>query len=286
MSKRNGLLLIGLLLLNACAHKANVAGTDPSAKEPPRAEARTIRSSLTGGLASLKDRKIGALVVFNLPDSYMIRAKAQINPPDIVLKELTEIQLDRTAWLSEALVTNCEGCGDVAAEPPIQVLPERLLLRLIDRGSLKQPPSEADWRDIAVAWPGFDVLWVILGDEDYEQKRGPSHEGGIVAAWSESRVTLRSFLRDVKSKKILHEAVVDGRDEDLILYQKVNEPESGQPVKAAVVPFEAENLSRWEPQGSIYDGTRYDNVYPYPPVPEIPLILRKSMLRLTETLAP
>lgn len=283
MSKTVRFLLLSAFLSGACSTK----GPAPSpAKEPPKAEAKIVNDRLKGGLASLKDKKIGVLVVFNLPDGYMIRAKSKINPPDFVIKELTEIQTDRIGWLNEALVVNCEKCGDPDVVPPLKILPEDLLLRLIDRATLKQKISDADWSDIAKAWPGHDVLWLILGSEDYEQKRGPSKEKGLVSAWAQSTVLLRSFVRETASKKLLHEAVVEAHDEDLILYQRIAEPESGQLVKASVAPFKTENLAKWEPEGSALDGSKYDDVYPYPPVPESPVIVQKALLRLTESLGP
>lgn len=272
------------LVLTACSSAQKNAFPPP--KDPPKAEAKIVRDELKGGLSSLKDRKIGALVIFNLPDGYMIRAKTKINPPDIVIKELTEIQTDRIGWLNEALVVNCEKCGDIDIEPPLKALPEDLLLRLIDRTTLKQKISDADWADVAKAWPGHDVLWLILGSEDYEQKRGPSREKGLVSSWAQSTVTVRSFIRDLKSNKLLHEAGIEGHDEDLLLYQAVVEPESGQLMQAPLVPFKNDNIAKWEPAGSSLDSSKYDDVYPYPPIPESPVIVQKTLLRLTETLAP
>lgn len=252
----------------------------------PHAEVRTLKNDLKGGLQGLKDRKIGVLVIFNLPDGYLIRAKSKINPPDFALKEVLNLQTDRVDWMNEALVTYCDKCQGVEVAPPLQILPEETLLRLIDRVSLRQSPSEADWAEISKAWPDRDVIWLLLGTEDYEQKRGPSGEKGLISAWSESRVNVRSLVRDVKARKLVHEAVANGHDEDLLLYQLLRQPGSGMPVRASVVSFQTDDIAKWEPIGSSYDSPKYDDVYPYPPVPEIPLIVQKTLLKLTESMSP
>lgn len=269
-------------LFSSCAQKEIPANLR---REPPKAEARVVTSQLKGGFPSLKGRKIGALVVFNLPDGYLIRAKSKINPPDFALKEVLELQRERSSWLDEALVTNCDGC-DVETVPPLEILPEELLLRLIDMASLRQKPTEADWRAIEAAWPDRDVIWLVLGSDDYEKKRGPSREKGLLTAWSQNTVLINSFVRGRPEKKVLHQATVKGHDEDVIFYEMLSDRELTPQTKARVASFSTDDAAKWEPPGSIYDGSRFDDVYPYPPVPESPLIIQKSLLRLTETLAP
>lgn len=285
-SNRLFFLPVPLLILSCAGRLKSEDRMSLPPKDPPRAEARVLKNDIKGGLPSLKGLKIGVLVIFNLPDGYLIRAKSKINPPDFALKEVLNLQTDRVDWMNEALVTHCESCQGIEVAAPMQILPEETLLRLIDRVSLNQAPTESDWAEIARAWPEQDVIWLILGSEDYEQKRGPAREKGLISAWSESRVNVRSLLRDVRAKKLLHEAVSNGHDEDLIVYQTVSQPGSGEPVRASVVSFQTDDLRKWEPQGSAFDSPKYDDVYPYPPVPESPLIIQKTLLKLTESLAP
>lgn len=280
------LSVLAAFSLMACSQPAVVeSNTVQMHREPPRTSVRVAVNRLKKGLPSLARRKVGALVVFNLPDGYLLRAKTKINPPDFALKEVLSLQTERTSWLNEALVVNCDSC-DVKTEAPLEILPERLILRLIDRVSLRQAPTSADWKDIEKSWPDRDVIWLILGAEDYEQKRGPAREKGLLAAWSQSTVTLRSLLRDRRTGRILHDAFVVGNDQDLVFYERVKEPKSGIMVKARIAPYEAKDIEKMEPSGSAFDSPRYDDVYPYPPVPESPLIVQKALLRLTEALAP
>lgn len=278
--------LLSFGFLAACASKttsSEILNLPP--KAPPVAEGKVLQNHLTKGFTGLSGKKVKAFVVFNLPDGYLIRAKTKINPPDYAIKEVVDLQEERVSWLNESLVVNCNECFDLQADPPIKVLEERDLLRLIDRTSLRQEPTATDWATLVAASPAADYIWLIFGAEDYEQKRGPLLSYGILSAWSQSEVHLRSFLYDRNAKKLVHSAIVHARDFDVSVFPLPDELQTEKGRKASENLQKLEDLSVLEPEGSDYDALQYDQTYVYPDIPDSPTMIQKAFLKLTEMMS-
>ncbi|MBX2988278.1 MAG: hypothetical protein KF802_10310 [Bdellovibrionaceae bacterium] len=268
MKKAFSLCLLSASLLS-CSQKASLktGSADGPPRDPPQTEITVSKNDLAGGLKSLKGKKVTAFVIFNLPDGYLIRAKAKINPPDFAIREVLDLQNERINWFNEALVVNCDDCPEVEANPPLQVLRENDLLRLIDRVSLNQDPTAADWQVLRKEAPAANFLWLIFASEDYEQKRDSNEKKDHVVARSESEVRLRSFFYDPAARKVRHAAQVRGWDFN----------ETSYPLRK----------TDWNvPAGGGFDSLQFDSIYSYPVVPDIPPITRKAFLRLTEALNP
>lgn len=282
-----GMICLSLVLIS-CATKSPTKPFESLAgisAEPPRIEVKTLMSAGPHQLQDLKGRPVTALLLHQLPDSYLLRAKAKINPPDFALRQVADLQAERASWLNEALVVHCDGCQSIEAIPPLRVLPEEFLLNLMDKIPLRQELKPEEMKKIAAFLPSAEVLWVILASEDYERRRGPIKEAGLISAWSGSEVQLRSFLYDVKSGKWLHKAQVEGSDQDVIVYEKVREEGALKVPQARTVPFQTKDLRTLIPEGSSFDGLKYDEVYPYPAVPETQRIYQHALQALTANLA-
>lgn len=283
-----GFVFLSALFFVSCAHRTGEIQSDslsglPDA--PPVIESKVSFTSQANVMSQIANRRVAVLQIHQLPDSYLLRAKNKINPPDMAISEVRSLQEERSSWMNESLVVHCDTCKTFETLLPLDVLPEGFLLELMDKVALKQDLKVEDLRRIASAVPGYDVLWVIFANEDYEQKRGPlAQEKGLISSWSGSEVFLRSFVYDLKKRTWLHRAEVEGLDQDLIVYQQVREEEGRALPRARVAPFQSQPDASLIPAGSIYDGERYDHVYPYPPVPDTVRVHQKSLLSLTESL--
>src|SRR5688500_7448631 len=123
---KNGLviaLIFGLLAACTSAPKEPPVSTDVTPLKEPKVDIQIRDSNLPKGLASLSDRKVTALFIYNLPDSYLIKAKSLFNPPDYALQEVLALQTDRKEWLDEAIVTFCGECKNTQVEIPLKTLP-------------------------------------------------------------------------------------------------------------------------------------------------------------------
>src|SRR4051812_18679382 len=60
----------------------------------PKTEVVILESNIPKGLQELKDRKIAAYFIYNLPDSFLIRAKNLFNPPDYAAQEVMNLERD------------------------------------------------------------------------------------------------------------------------------------------------------------------------------------------------
>ena len=282
------LATLGIFFLGAC----QVGGVKSKStqeippRDPPRAEVKVISSSLKAGFKSLEGRKVGAMLIYNLPDSYLIKAKHLINPPDYALKEVMDLQEERQAWFDEAIVSACDDCKNVNSFVPLRILPENLLLQLFDKGSLKQDLGQKDFAQIAPHMKEADVLWIILGYEDYEQRRGLTGDANVVSAMAENTIYLRSYIYDTKAAKILHSAQVTGTDEEILLYAKQAEKDGNELERAPMLLDRMKSRLIHLPVGDSLDALRYDSVYPYPSVPESGLIIKKALNGLTEAINP
>ena len=280
-----------ILTLSSCAskkitHENTEQNNQSVAKEMPRTEVKVLETNLASGLKQLQSRNVAVLFIYNMPDSYLIKAKSKINPPDYAIHEVMNIQSDRAEWMNETLVTHCDECKNFQSMIPLQVLPEDALLKLIDRASLKQDPTKADFEMIHQNVKEADVFWVIFGSEEYEQKRGQTGDQNVSSAVAENTVTLRSFIYDTKNNRFLNKATVTGYDDDLILYEKQVEKEGLVLKRAPLLMNKMKSKLIHMPVGPSYDGFKYDDIYPYPPVPENGLIIKKSLSALAEILSP
>lgn len=285
MKKTFYLWLLAAVLVVGCSNQPKSEKFAPDAnilppKDPPRVEVTIAKDNFKNAFEAFKGKKVTILFIYNLPDSYLIKAKSKINPPDSALQEVMNLQSDRVEWLNETLVAICGSCNNFQVEVPLKLLPENLLLYFIDKASLQ---IELSWADIAKLqnYVKNDYLWIILGTEDSEQKRGESDNKSMVAAVGENRVTLRSFVFDMKKKQMLNHIQVLGMDEEVVLYGK-QEGEGAAPILFERMKSKATYL----PMGVSFDSIKFDEVYPYPPIPESGLIIRKSLAALMEVMSP
>lgn len=270
--KKQLLFLSFVLSFVACSQSSKKAAVPPVLKrsgvtvprDPPQAEGKVLLNDLNGGLVSLKGKRILALVIFNLPDGYLIRAKSKMTPPDSATREVLDLQVERIKWLEEALVTNCEGCGEIQTPAPLEAIGETENLKMIDHASLRRAPTPEDIAMFIKQQPGVDYYWVIFASEESEQKRALAPgKLDLLEATSSSEIQIRSYLYEKKTKKLRHSAEVRGWDQEVLIY----------PLKEVAG---VEN----------YDNLKYDPQYPFPLVPEVAPIAQKSLLKLTELLNP
>ena len=252
-------------------------------KEPPQIEFLLKDNKLAQGLKSLAGQKVTALFIYNLPDSYLIKAKALFNPPDYAAQEVTNLQTDRQGWVDEMIVTYCDDCKDIKVQIPFKAMPEDILLTWIDKSSLNQDPTAKEIENLKDYFNETDIFWIILGSENYEQRRGETGDAVMISALAENTVTLRSYIFDLKKNVFLNRTIVQATDKDILIYEKGKaEPET----KAAIL-FDKMKDKFWPlPVGRSYDSPKYDEVYPYPSVPESSYVIKKALSALGENLNP
>ena len=254
-----------------------------NSKEPPKIEFTLKDNKLTQGLKSLSGQKVTALFIYNLPDSYLIKAKALFNPPDYAAQEVTNLQRDRQGWMDEMIVTYCDDCKEIKVQVPFKTMPETLLLSWMDKSSLNQEPTPKDIENLKTYFPDTDIFWVILGSENYEQRRGETGDALNISAIAENTITLKSYIFDLKKKVFVNRTIVNATDKDLLIYEKQT-PETRSKAK---ILFDKIKDKFWPlPVGQSYDSPKYDEVYPYPPVPESSYIIKKALSAVGENLNP
>lgn len=269
------------LLLFGC-QSAKLKETDGT-KEAPRISTFLKENKLPQGLKSLSGQKVTALFIYNLPDSYLIKAKALFNPPDYAAQEVTNLQTDRQGWVEEMIVTYCDDCKEIKVQIPFKAMSENVLLSWIDKASLNQEPTAEDIESLKSYFKDTDVFWIILGSENYEQRRGETGDARLVSAIAENEVTLKSYIFDLKKKAFLHRTVVTATDKDILIYEK---GDLEQKTKAALF-FDKIKDKFWPlPVGKSFDSPKYDEVFPYPTVPESSFIIKKGLSALGESLNP
>ncbi len=266
-----------------CQTSKNKFNDSAGSKEPPKIEISLKENKLPQGLKSLTGQKVTALLIYNLPDSYLIKAKALFNPPDYAAQEVTNLQTDRQGWLDEMIVTYCDDCKNIKVQIPFKTMPEDSLLAWIDKASLSKEPTPKEMESLKSYYQDADIFWVILGSENYEQRRGATGDALMISGIAENTVTLKSYVYDVKKKTFLNRTQLNATDKDILIYEKdKNESHS----KAAIL-FDKMKDKFWPlPVGQSYDSPKYDEVYPYPPVPESSYIIKKALSALGESLNP
>ncbi len=283
MIKAATMTVILLSLFAGCQSLKSKFYDTSSSKETPKIEFLLKENRLSQGLKSLGGQKVTALFIYNLPDSYLIKAKALFNPPDYAAQEVTNLQSDRQGWMDEMILTYCDDCKDFKVQIPFKAMPEDVLLAWIDKSSLNQDPTPKEIENLKTYFPETDVFWVILGSENYEQRRGATGEALMVSALAENTVKLKSYIYDLKKKDFLNRTTVQATDKDILIYEK-GKNETG--AKAAIL-FDKMKDKFWPlPVGQSYDSPKYDEVYPYPPVPESSYIIKKALSALGESLNP
>lgn len=182
-----------LVVLAGCQHLPSSSPLSPPSvvSEPPQADVLILVDELKTGIKALPG-KTKTILVFDRPDSILMRAKVVTDPPDLVREDLRRLQQDRVDSFNEALVTACDGCADVEVSAPSEALPLRLASSLIDRAVHRQEPTVREIRDLRKEFPGFSALWVIFGALDDETEL--AH--------------LRSFIFDAKTLRLLHASEV------------------------------------------------------------------------------
>lgn len=262
-----------------------VSAQIPLPKEP-KIEVVILESNIPKGLQELKERKVVAYFIYNLPDSFLIRAKNLFNPPDYAAQEVTNLERDRQEWLDETITTFCGSCENIKVEVPFKVLPEVALLNLMDKASLDQMLTEKDIFEISKHHSDAEVIWVILGSEDYEQKRGLTAEQTMISAVAENTTVLKNFIYDLKAKKWLHRGEYSVTDRDIVVYERVKDVEKGVTKKATVLADRSRDQFWPMPVGISYDSPMFDEIYPYPPVPESSFLIKKALSAIGESLTP
>jgi hypothetical protein len=280
--KKLAFIFLSLALSCTSATKSNgKSNVDATPLKEPKVDIQIRDSNIPKGLASLVGRNVKALFIYNLPDSYLIKAKTLFNPPDYALQEVLNLQTDRKEWFDEMIVTFCGECKNIQVDIPIKSLKENDLLYFIDKSSLSQDFTEADMLKLAKDFKGVEVLWVILGSENYEQKRAATAESTMVSAMAENTVTLRNFLYDLKTKKWLHRGQFSVSDRDFAIYERADEKK-----KPKVLTDQIRGQFWPMPVGASYDSPKYDEQYPYPPVPESSFLAKKALSAIGESLTP
>lgn len=282
-------LYLFVFLVAACSlvsKDVSPSRSDALLLKEPKTVTEVKESQLPGGLQSLADKQVTGLFIYNLPDSYLIKAKALFNPPDSAAQEVINLQTDRQGWMDESVVTYCGECKNIKIEIPFGTLPESLLLKLIDKASLKQDVIPADLVGLKKYFPKAQVLWLILGSEDYEQQRGVAENGSMISAIAENTVTLRSYIYDLETKKWLHRSQVIVSDRDFAIYQKLNEGQLELNQKPKILTDNFDGKFWPMPVGASYDSPKYDEVYPYPPVPESSFLIKRALSDIGGTVNP
>ncbi len=283
-----------IVFLTSCAtvpseQPIEAAPTVPSRTplpKDPKVEVLIAESNLPNGLQDLKDRKIGAFFVYNLPDSFLIRAKHLFNPPDYAAQEVMNLQNDRQEWMDEMITTFCGSCENIKVQIPYKIFPEKFLLSLMDKASLDLELSPEDFKTISKHYPEADVVWIILGSEDYEQIRGLTSEETMISALAENTTILRNFIFDLKNRKWLHRAEFSVTDRDIIVYERAKDAEVGLTRRANILSEGSRDQFWPMPVGVSYDSPMFDDIYPYPPVPESSFIIKKALSSVGESLTP
>lgn len=208
-----------IAMLASCRHREPEAGVTvsdaPTApllatvkSAPPETETRVLANKLEGDLRGM-GAKTNVFLIFDRPDAYLIRAKPQTNPPDLIREDLLRLQRDRVSAFTEALVTNCDDCEAIVAEPVSQVLPARVLSSLTDKATLRQEPTVRELQEVRRTAEGSRYLWVVFG----------AVEG------TEGLAQVRSFIFETKTLKLVHAVEVKAWDDSL-----AGEPEALDPL--------------------------------------------------------
>lgn len=258
---------------------ANRASSYPP-KDPPSSEIKTIIPFQAKNLESLSERSIKVLIINNLPDSYLIKSKYKMNPPDFAIEQIESLQNERNSWFNENIVSICGTCSFIQTELPIRTLTESNLLKLMDKISLGQDVSTKELVSLSSNGKN-DILWLILVSSYEEQRRGESNNLSVIAAISESHVKLRSYMYDYKLNKIISHLEVQTNDEEIFLYGR--QDGAGQ---AKLLIDKMRTNPSYLPTGLSFDAAQFDDVYPYPPLPDGNLLVKSSFAALLEKLSP
>lgn len=270
------------LLISACtsAPKESADLSLPD-KEPARFSINVVKNEIRNGLHSLKDRSATALIFYSKPDAYLIKGQKQISPEGAALLEVKERQDERTSMLNEAFVESCEECAGFQVKSPSEVLAETTVLNFLDKAALGVEPTTEDWKNLAAETKQNDLLMVILGNEDTEQVRVIAERKDVVKSTTEAVVRLKVFLFDIRKNQVLISVNAEGVEGESLLYNRVSDLSTSpgsllKRIKNSIVFGPSEELM----------DTKLDPVYPYPHAPGHVQILKKTISRVVENLAP
>lgn len=259
--------------------KTNLLGALPP-KDPSRVEITNKKNEMPKGLETLAGKTTKVLFIYNSPDSFLIKAKNKINPPDAAIQEVESLQSDRNSWLNDILVPACGECPHLKVELPIRQLPESSLLKLMDAASLNREISLKEMADLRSS-VASDYVWIILGSEESEQFRGLTRDKEVVAAKSENRVRLRSYIYDFAKNQTLSDVEIRAVDDEVVLYRK---SEGAGVAPVLLEKMKANNIDLISDNS--LDALMYDEVYPFAPIPESGYIIRQGLAGLIETINP
>lgn len=216
---RSLMILSMIAMLAGCRHREpeSASAAEPGSTTPilstvkaapPETETRVLANKLESDLRGM-GAKTNVFLIFDRPDAYLIRAKPQTNPPDLIREDLLRWQRDRVSAFNEALVTNCDACDAIVVEPASQVLPARVLSSLTDKATLRQEPTVRELQEVRRTAEGSRYLWVVFG----------ALEG------TEGLAQVRSFIFETQTLKLVHAVEVKAWDDSL-----AGEPEALDPL--------------------------------------------------------
>lgn len=191
-----------LAMLAACQHSPSKNSAMTSAPvsqqrvEAARTETR-ILADQPGADLRVEGGRTRVLMIFDRPDGYLVHAKSETNPPDLVRGDLLRLQRSRAEAFNEALVTNCDACSGVDVPLASETLPTRLLTSLTDKASARQEPTVRELQEVRTSVPESRYLWIVFGTLEE----------------AEGMAQVRSFIYDSKSLKLLHAVEVKAWDE-------------------------------------------------------------------------
>lgn len=216
---------------------------------------------IKGLMKSLSQKKVAVLVFQDLPDSYLLKAKDKLNPPDLALQTLQDAYLERNEIINQGLVTFCDGCDHFQVLSPLDILSENQTLQILHKVSLKLKLEAADFKNIKNEFKKFDNLWIITANDDFEFNR--ELQKNFVLSHTENEISVKSYVFDMKTEKITSLLELKYEDTDTFKYASGNS--------------DILNRMKTDPTHPSWNA-----FYPYPPEQETLRLLKTSIYFLFE----
>lgn len=269
------LLFIGSLI--ACTSIGKKQTPSHEELDGPQVQVQLMKE-LHGGLKSLKNKKVKAVIFYNQPDVYLLKERQKQNSEDFAFDELVKIQNERVEMLNQALATVCDECKDFEVLNSAEVLKTQTSIDMMTNLIKHSDPKSEDIKKILSEIGGADYLWILTGNEDVNQKRLADQE----KAYSSSAKTIyfKSLMYEATTNNIVQQAVVVGADEEMNIYKLIKDNVS------AVEIFKKLKNSLKFVKGDELIGEKNDKLYPFPPVPQTSVLMNKAFVNLLEVLNP
>lgn len=235
-------------------------------KEVKPEKFKILLQDLSGGFKSISEKKIAMILFQDLPDSYLLRAKDKLAPPDSANGQLRNLESDRLDILNQAFVTFCETCKNFDSKSVHDEFSEEIILSWLHKISLGLEVSASELRDLASKVEGYDFLWVFLAADDFEFERKWSTEKTSppsVVTKTINEMKIRSYLYDIKSGKI--RLSIESLLEDMDIYTYA-------PAQPDYYTKNKEDISH----------PSLDGDYPYPPESDSLSLLKTNLYGLVE----